>query len=369
MQQKKSEQTQVNIQIICFTDAGQRLAERLAEEFHAGVHRSSREVPVRVWTRQHFQEASALVYIGAAGIAVRSIAPYIQSKVKDPAVLVMDEKGKHVIPILSGHLGGANDLAREIAAFCGAEPVLTTATDVNDAFAVDEWAKKNRCLVYNPKKIVCVSSKVLNKETVVMQSAFPVRGKIPAGIRFYVTGKETDGRQADIILDIHLPLPKQREKHTENPSCEKNSRNRDALYLVPGILVLGVGCRKGIPAQKLENAFGKFLAENHLYEQAFVSAASIDLKKEEPGLLEFCRNHAFRFRTFSAEELEKAPGTYTASDFVKRVTGTDNVCERSAVLASGGSLLVRKTAEGGVTLAAAQMPFQPCWQGDLISGS
>ena len=100
------------------------------------------------WTAQQFAAADALVFVGAAGIAVRAIAPHCQSKATDPAVVVLDECGRFAVPLLSGHLGGANDLACRLGAACGAVPVITTATDANGLFAVDEWAKKTklRCL-------------------------------------------------------------------------------------------------------------------------------------------------------------------------------------------------------------------------------
>lgn len=146
------------IHLISFTDWGQKLVEKLAQELDG---QAVRGMPLDQWTREHFRTGNALIFVGAAGIAVRAIAPYIRSKTTDPAVVVVDEGGQFAVPILSGHLGGANDLARKIAASCGAQPVITTATDINGIFAVDEWARRQNCVIQNPEKIKTISGTLL----------------------------------------------------------------------------------------------------------------------------------------------------------------------------------------------------------------
>ena len=131
-----------------FTERGLRLAEKLATSLPGSVTRCGHGGPALAqWTAAEFVRSDALVFVGAVGIAVRAIAPHCQSKAQDPAVVVLDECGRFAVPILSGHLGGANDLARALAAVCGAVPVITTATDANGVFAVDEWAKHQNCTV------------------------------------------------------------------------------------------------------------------------------------------------------------------------------------------------------------------------------
>ena len=132
-----------------------------------------------------------------------------------------------------------------------------------------------------------------------------------------------------------------------------------ALHLVPPIGVLGVGCRRGTTAERLEEAFSAFCASSGLSPAAVSAAASIDLKKEEPGLAQFCEAHGWPITFYSADQLRAVPGQFTPSAFVAGVTGVDNVCERAAVKASGGALLLPKTAGGGVTLALAVRPFAP----------
>ena len=322
---------------LSFTEKGRQLAGRLAAALGGSVQRCGASCSLEAWTAARFSQSDGLVYVGAAGIAVRAIAPHLKSKTTDPAVVVVDECARYAIPILSGHLGGANDLARAIGRVCGALPVLTTATDVNGVFAVDEWAKRQNCLVLNPEQIKTVSAKLLAGGTVTVQSSWPIAGQPPRNVC------QTEDRGADVLLDIH---PGTGEK----------------LHLVPRIAVLGVGCKKNVLPQTLETALAAFLTGAGVCEQAISAVASIDLKKNEPGLLAFCAAHGWPLKTYPAEQLREVEGQFTPSAFVKGVTGVDNVCERSAVLASGGTLCRGKTAGDGITMALALAPYQPNWR-------
>ena len=320
---------------LAFTAKGEALARRLAEALPGSVSRCGGDVTLKGWTAEHFAQDEALIFVGAVGIAVRAIAPHCKSKAADPAVVVVDEGGNFAVPLLSGHLGGANALARALAKACGAVPVITTATDANGVFAVDEWAKHQNCAVLEPERIKLVSGALLAGREVHFTSDWPIAGTPPAGL--------TESADAP---DFALTL------------CPAG----DALHLVPRIGVLGVGCRRGTGADTLEEAFAAFCAANRLALQCITAAASIDLKADEAGLLAFCRAHGWPITFYPADELRAVPGQFTPSAFVASVTGVDNVCERSAVKASGGTLLLPKTAGGGVTLALAVRPFAPDWR-------
>lgn len=323
---------------LAFTEKGLALAQKLAESLPGSVTRCEHGgVSLADWTAQEFPRQDALIFVGAVGIAVRAIAPHCHSKATDPAVVVVDECGRFAIPLLSGHLGGANDLARDISAVCGAVPVITTATDANGIFAVDEWAKHQNCMVLEPERIKRVSGKLLAGNCIAYWSDFPIEGIAPSGV-IPVQTPDT----SDFALTIF-------------PSG-------DALHLVPRIGVLGVGCKRGTSAQQLETAFASFCETHRLAPQCIVSAASIDLKQSEEGLLDFCKNHRWNIQFFSTKQLQTAPGPFTASPFVQSITGVDNVCERAAVLASGGSIRIPKQAGGGVTFALALRPFAPNWR-------
>ena len=314
----------MNCAYLAFTAKGLALAQQLAQTCPGSVSRCGLGgVTLAGWTAQQFAAADALVFVGAAGIAVRAIAPHCQSKATDPAVVVLDECGRFAVPLLSGHLGGANDLARRLAAACGAVPVITTATDANGLFAVDEWAKKQNCAVWETPRIKFVSGALLAGKTVRYASPWAIAGTPPAGV---AEAEEPSG--ADFALTM--------------------TPQGNALHLIPRIGVLGVGCKRGTTAAQLEAAFAAFCADTNLAPVGITAAASIDLKQNEPGLLEFCRSHGWPFSFYSAAQLRDVPVTFSASRFVQGVTGVDNVCERAAVLASGGTLLLpaRKLCNG-----------------------
>lgn len=323
---------------IAFTAKGLALAQRLAAGCPGTVSRCGQNgVTLARWTTQQFAPGNALVFVGAAGIAVRAIAPHCQSKATDPAVVVLDECGHFAVPLLSGHLGGANALACQLAEICGAVPVITTATDANGLFAVDVWAKRQNCAVLEPERIRFVSGALLAGKTVRCASAWNIAGTPPAGVQAVPAGEKAD---------FSLMLTPQ----------------DDALHLVPRIGVLGIGCKRGVPAAQMQAAFEEFCAASHLAPQGIAAAASIDLKQNEPGLLEFCRSHSWPVSFYTADELRAVPGTFCASGFVQSVTGVDNVCERAAAAASGGAVLLHKWAHNGVTFAVAVRPFAPDWR-------
>lgn len=281
-----------------------------------------------------FYEADAIIFISACGIAVRSIAPHIRSKVSDPAVIVMDEQAEHVISLLSGHIGGGNDLTRFIAGLTGAAPVITTATDNNNVFAVDSWAAKHGLFIPEPDKIKDISGTLLKGGNVLVSSEFLLPCLLPDGLIPCRSDSKKEG--AGIYIGI---------QKGEKPLF---------LHLIPRIVTLGIGCKKGTKALDIEHAVFKVLDEYNLSFYAVKDIATITLKQEEQGLLEFCSLHKLPLKFYDASELNKAEGEFTSSRFVKSVTGVDSVCERAAVSGSGyGKLIIKKQVQRGVTVAAA----------------
>lgn len=355
----------MRLAIIAFTRAGCRHGERIREvmdsrgnacEIRAkGKEASSWGIPVlggslKDWTRQQFAASDALLFIGAAGIAVRAIAPFVESKASDPAVLCMDEQGKFVISLLSGHLGGANELTKELAAICGAVPVITTATDAGGRFSVDSFARKERLYLDDLKLAKQISAEVLENRTIGLYSDFELSGQIPIELAVRTGnagvcsrhGIPAFGKQEDLGISISLD-------DSYNPFPR-------TLHLVPKIAVLGIGCKKGTSKEQIEAVVKKVMAQNQFSMHSIKKVGSIDLKKEEPGLRKFCEAYDAAFLTYSKEELEAVTceEAFSESPFVKEVTGLGNVCERSALKASGRTRLIQgKTAENGVTVAIA----------------
>lgn len=339
--------------IICFSRRGTDLGKKVQQGLRQFGHETELAVKsshvqkkgvfcvketLSEWTGRQFCEKEALIFIGACGIAVRAIAPYIKSKDMDPAVVAVDETGAFSVPLLSGHLGGANLLAEQAASVTGAVPVITTATDTNRIFAVDLFAKENDLYMMDLGLAKEVSASLLAGIPVGFYSDFPVTGKMPEGL---VQGETTE-------LGICISLRK---------DCNPFRRT---LKLVPKALVTGIGCKKGTKKQSVEQAVEHIIEKEQIELCALGKMASIDLKKDEQGILDFVREKEIPFVTFPAGELMQTEGIFTVSDFVSSVTGADNVCERSAVLAAGegGRLIQRKQAENGVTAALALMEWR-----------
>lgn len=310
------------------------IATGYAKESMAGL--CLLETDIRSFTEIAFYDSDAIIFIGAAGIAVRAIAPYVKAKDSDPAVIVIDELAKHVIPILSGHLGGANRLARKIASILDSEAIITTATDINGVFAVDEWAIQNNCAVFNPKAIKEISSAILAGKPVGLHSDFPIDGAYPLNVEIANNG-ETG-------VCVSLDTVRRPFAHT--------------LIIVPRCVTVGIGCKKGVPVATVEKRFLNTLMECNLPLCAVNGVATIDIKAEEEALLALCKKYALGLITYTAAELNDVSGEFSASDFVKKTTGVDNVCERAAVNASGGSLILRKTCGSGVTVAVAKADWR-----------
>lgn len=315
-------------------------------------------------TAEWFGKADALIYFTAAGIAVRCIAPFARDKFRDPAVLVLDENGKYVISLMSGHAGGANRLSLVLAEVIGARPVITTATDGRGLFAVDVFAAENGLQISDRTAAKKISARILAGETprIYFEKEYcpadngcwrkdlfsnsSVRGIPSAGVREtpqsedemdrYGQGiqRTADRGEADIIV-----------------SWRRSPQDREgALYLIPRAVTLGIGCRRGISEEAVQKAVRQILEDAGVFRQAVSGIASIDLKKEEQGLLAFAGNLGLPLIFYKAEELNAVPGIYTGSDFVRNVTGVDCVCERSAVL------LAADLAAAGDKSAVRQAP-------------
>ena len=293
--------------------------------------------PSKPFFADAFRQYDAIVFLCACGIAVRCIAPHLKDKAHDPAVLCMDECGGFVIPLLSGHIGGANALARELAEKAGAMPVITTATDVEGRFSADSWAAKYGFLIEDLQAAKAVSAAILERD-VPMLCELPLRGGYPRGV--------TDGDSGAVGIYV---------------GYRQCAPFGVTLRLIPRSLHLGIGCRKGTSLSAIEQAVFAVLKQEQIDIRAVKTASSIDLKKDEQGLLDFCNKYGLSAAFYSAEALAAVEGDFSASDFVKSVTGVDNVCERAAMIGAA-RLVVRKTAKDGVTVAIAEERTEVCFE-------
>ncbi len=337
--------------------------------------------------RTSFAKNDALIFVGACGIAVRKTAPYIRDKATDPAVICVDEKGRFVIPLLSGHIGGANALAVGIAKGLQARAVITTATDINGRFSADQWAAENGFVLDSLSMAKRIAAEILERDVPVI-SDFPVSGECPDGIYFIRgeaqgaenTGSGNAGTDGSGNGEIHgaentgsgnagagssgngeagTKKTGQREDGTdENKKTGiyigyRNIRPfAHTLRIIPKVIHLGIGCRKGVSKEAVAHAVSTVLEQNAIDPRAVADAASADLKRNEKGLVDYCAEHQIPLSFYSSGSLMRLEGRFSASEFVLKITGADNICERAAVM-SGGRLIIRKTAVEGVTVAAA----------------
>lgn len=338
---------------------------------------------VKACVDTYFGQVDAIVFVTASGIAVRSVAEHLAHKSEDPAIVCMDECGKHVISLVSGHAGGANALTQMLADVIWATPVITTATDVEGSFSIDDYAREHNLVVTDWTKAKAISAEVLatGAEPVWIEEPAVTQGEEKRACEIRKEQKSTgidvgkienDGCKNEVDGCGNRINVKRLQIGSHQVIITPKDVPVDAqtLQLIPRCIVAGVGCKKGIPADKIEHAVQDAFAKAGLRMEALCAVSSIDLKKEEAGLLEFCETRNVPFETYAAEQLQAVPGTYSASEFVSGVTGVDNVCERSAVKyasehgmnqgeqllgrqAKHGELLLRKQAYGGVTVALA----------------
>lgn len=339
----------MRLSLVCFTRNGAALCQRLMSALQADGHVcegfTTYKLTVQTglswygeslsaWVGERFckQKCDGLIFIGACGIAVRAIAPFLRGKTVDPAVVVLDEQGKFVVSLLSGHIGNANDLAAWIARQINATPVISTATDLYGCFAVDSWAARRGWQLSSMALAKEVSARLLADEPVGFAADIPVEGTLP------------DGLVADTSLDFGIWVS---VKNSPVPFSR-------TLHVLPTVVSLGIGCRKGVKKEAIEAMVQNVFQRSNLAFQAVKNISSIDVKQHEPGLLEFAAAHQLPIQFFSSQELAQAGGLFTGSVFVQDTVGVDNVCERAAVLGSGnGCLAVKKQAGDGITIAAA----------------
>jgi len=303
--------------------------------------------------REAFATSRAIVFVGASGIAVRSIAPLLQGKDKDPAVVVMDEKARFVISLLSGHLGGANRLAEEIAAILKATPVVTTATDVNNLPCIEDVAVRFNLAIQNVRSIKALNSAILSGGPLLMLDKNQERlGAIKAFFNERVKGLFSLGRScsdggtlgacAIVSSRLEVSLPDRLSDRT--------------LIFRPREFVVGIGCRRGTSAVEIEAAVDGVFRGRGVSPLCIKNLSTIDIKGNEKGLLEFVKSRGLELQLFTAEELNTRAGKGSA--FVLAATGARAVSEPAALISSGADKLwIQKQKTARVTVAVARVSY------------
>lgn len=318
------------IAILALSAGALELGGRLAAAMPADLY------PCRGQIRECFaaqwQRCEALICIMASGIVVRQLAPLVQSKYHDPAVLVLDERGRFVISLLSGHLGGGNALAQRVAALTGGQAVLTTASDVLGLTALDLWCQSLGLQVADKKSFTRAMGRLVDQGFLTLWTELEAP-PLPPDIR-----RTNSKKEADLLIDCHL-LPQ-----------------TQAALLHPRALCIGIGCNRGTDKAVIAGAVAEALARHNLAPQAVARLASIDLKADEAGLLAYAAEQRLPLHFYGKDALNQVE-TAPSSEAVFRATGARGVAEPAALLAagSGAVLLVPKMKWPDVTVAVARM--------------
>ena len=345
------------------TPNGVKLADRLADslpdaDIYVSQNLAEKKSSYILFERlaatleDKFRKYSGHIFIMATGIVVRVLAPLIQSKTKDPAAVVVDDLGKNAISLLSGHIGGANDLAHKIARIIEANPVITTATDINEVPAIDMLAKENNLFIENPGAIKTVNMALLTGKKIMacdphnfLKNTLPGSENVTSnGLmkHFKKYGQHTDIEDLAYIFidDLRVDLPSA------------------VLILRPASLIAGIGCNRNTEAAEILTHLEDVLARSNLALSSLKGLASIDVKADENGLIMTAENLKLPLTFFSKQELNQVKNIKNPSKVVEKHVGVKSVCEAAAILATRhGTLIVPKQLTKNVTVAIARINF------------
>ncbi|MCR5837710.1 MAG: cobalamin biosynthesis protein [Lachnospiraceae bacterium] len=379
----------MEISVICFTLSGFELMKQLVDDDkisfqyfckgdalnkYSGFEISNDRRVIYIndsleqWSKEQFDKNRILIFIGALGIAVRAVSGCVHDKLSDSPVIVIDDMGKFVIPVLSGHYGGANEItvliADKLSDYSNPVAVITTSTDIHNKFAVDVFAKKNRLIIENKAGIAKVSSRVLsgkminiyipNKQHVDMTSYEAFCKKHPGEVNLVFA--DSSNHAGSNETGSNRTISNHAGTHGANNNIMDvtiDCQTKALLSLKSKKYAIGIGCKRGKTCNDIETFVMKKIQELAISMDEVFCIASIDVKADEKGIIDFANKYNLDFKTFSKEELADVEGDFLESEFVKNQVGVGNVCERAAVAVwdFDASLILSKQAEDGVTVA------------------
>lgn len=332
----------MKIAIISVSDKGKELASKIKElldEDSTVIRADAFHRNVKKYLKIAFYEYDAIVAIMASGILIRSIAPYIDSKATDPAVINIDDKGSFVISTLSGHLGGANKLANKIATLIDATPVITTSSDINNKLGIDVLASDLYLSIDNPKEILFFNKAILDGKRL----TFTMNGKK----EYLMSYLKSNTLEIDLSLNYSGDV---------NDDEIKVTLDGHEITLTERKVVVGIGCRRGKECEKIHEGFINSIEDLNIDKSRVNQLASAEIKNDEEGILELSKKlnipvnfvELDKLKLFESRDIQK-------SNFVKSKFGIYGVCEPSALITAGfdSKLVYKKTSYDGVTIAVA----------------
>lgn len=357
------------ISLYCCSDRGEALGKQIAAHFMTPPLNEKND-QVRSYTLEEakakggikacaaadFKDSAAMIFIGATGIAVRAIAPLIESKFTDPAVLVIDDQGRFVISLLSGHVGGGNALAVELAKAIGATPVVTTASDGMGLASIDLVLKAAGVPVHLYRDLALnLASRMLKGEIVALYTEEPERLSACGleGIKLLDRWEDLLAAKATIKLYIGNRLSRiaEVEKMNELGKIAELGKWENAYVAIPKNLVLGTGSRKGLDNELYKNAFEAYMASLDLSPKGVRVLASVDIKAEESCMLALAETYEMETRFYTKEALSTVQEAFPRSEQVYKVLGLNGVAGPAAYLLSQGHLIGDVWKGSGCTFA------------------
>lgn len=313
---------------IAFSKEGLKIAAKIERSgfFEVDVYRKD---SYKEKLKDIFNEYKGIVFIGSTGIAVRLCAPFIIHKTVDPAVVVVDDLGKFSISLLSGHLGGANELAVKISEILDCQAIITTASDNRNIEAIDMFAKSNGLYIE--------SMEAAKKITALMLEERPI--KIDSEIKLNMKYSQINNEDYDGVVFVS--------------SKQSISSSKPFCILRPRNIIVGMGCKRGKTKDEILQAIEEVFTKSNLSMKSIKSVATVDVKSDEQGIIEACRALGCPMQIFSRTEISKVENRFAASDFVRSSIGVTSVCEPCAYL-TGGEIIVHKTVINGITIALAK---------------
>lgn len=351
--------TENKIALVCITENGKQLAFKIkdlikSDIYIGGKQNNTLELDYKdenVFLVKEklselvgtlFKDYQYIVFIMATGIVIRVIAPYINNKFSDPAILVTDERGTNIISLLSGHMGGANEMTQHLSDLIGANPVITTATDVNKKASLDMIAKKLDAHIDNFRENVKdVNAMLVNNQEV----GIYIDGNYDVDTRgFKVLDKLEDIDELEKIVVI-----------TNKNKIINNDLNKKIIKVIPRNIVVGIGCRRNTESKLLQESLNDLLHNYNIDIKSIKEIGSIDIKHDEKAIIDLASYLSVQFNTISANEISKVDYLFDKSDFVKKNVGVYCVAEPVAHILSKGNLIIEKHKYKGITISVGRV--------------
>jgi cobalt-precorrin 5A hydrolase len=325
--------------IVTFTNQGDKIAEKLNK--HMDIHLYSKkqqpDFNFKEVAKKLMNEYNEIIFVSSTGIAVRAIAPYLISKTEDPAVVVIDNTLKYVISLLSGHLGGANELTLKLAEILGAEAIITTATDNLNIVAPDMIAKENNLIIEDMKKAKSIAADLVEgKKVGFIDDKNQI--KLPKG---YI----------DDLKESHSLV------YITNKDKIDNFKEKLTLKLIRKDIVLGIGCRKDYDGETMLENVVRTLKENNIDKRSIKTIGTVEIKKDEKAIISLAKELNAELKIFTIEDIKEIQDKYDGSSFVEKTIGVKAVAEPCVELCEG-KLIIKKMKLNGMTLSAGEIDLK-----------